>query len=172
MTVSTKVEIVGLKDALKTLNKLSPTLRREITKDFKKILQPVLDDAMSRVPEEPLSNWKYNWTTKSGFKMLPWDANKAKKMIKAGVSGKRVKDSGWGTQNLAVFYIRWSGMVDTIFDISRNGVMSRNLTRKWGQPSRVIWRAYDSKKANVENETTKLAFRAMDEVNKLLKAKN
>jgi hypothetical protein len=38
MTVSTNIEIVGLKDALKNLNKLEPSLRRGITKEYKSIV--------------------------------------------------------------------------------------------------------------------------------------
>ena len=34
--VSARVEVVGLKDALKTLNKIDKSLRREITKDYKR----------------------------------------------------------------------------------------------------------------------------------------
>ena len=71
--VSAKIEVVGLKEALKTLNKIDKSLRREITKDYKKIVQPVIDDANALVPTGvPLSGMARNWSTKSGFKMLPW----------------------------------------------------------------------------------------------------
>ncbi len=71
--VSVKVDVVGLKDALKTLNKLDKSLRREITKDYKKIVQPVIDDANKLVPTgAPLSGMTRNWQTRSGFLMLPW----------------------------------------------------------------------------------------------------
>ena len=48
--VSAKIEVVGLKEALKTLNKIDKSLRREITKDYKKIVQPVIDGRRRRHP--------------------------------------------------------------------------------------------------------------------------
>ena len=171
MTVQTHIEVVGLKDALKNLNKLEPSLRRGITKEYKEIVSPVVQEAQANIPEKPLSGWRYSWTTKSGFKMLPWDPNKATKLVKAGVSGKRVRDSGYGTQNLAVFFIRWSGMVDTIFDISRNGIMSRNLSAKWGKPSRVMWPAYEKHKNEVEGAVESLAFETMRAADRLMKGR-
>ena len=171
MTVSTNIEMVGLKDTLKTLNKLDPALRRGITKEFKSIVAPVVNEAKARIPNMPLSGWQRTWTTTSGFKMLPWDANKANKQVKAVVSGKKVKEFQGRTSNLAVFFIRWSGMVDTLFDSARNGVMARNLSSKWGQPSRVMWPAYEKHQNEVERNVEALAFEAMRTVDRLTRAK-
>jgi len=171
MTVSTNIEMVGLKDTLKTLNKLDPALRRGITKEYKSIVAPVVDEAKARIPNMPLSGWQRSWTTKSGFKMLPWDSNKASKQVKAGVSGKKVREFQGRTSNLAVFFIRWSGMVDTVFDISSKGNMGRNLGAKWGRPSRVMWPAYEKHKNEVEANVKDLAVEAMRAVDKLSRAK-
>jgi hypothetical protein len=171
MTVQTNIEIVGLKDALKNLNKLEPSLRRGITKEYKEIVSPVVQEAKANIPKLPLSGWQYSWTTKSGFKMLPWDSNKANKLVKAGVSGKKVKEFQGRNSNLAVFFIRWSGMVDTIFDMGRNGIMSRNLSAKWGKPSRVMWPAYEKHKNEVEGAVESLAFEAMRTADRLMKGK-
>jgi hypothetical protein len=171
MTVQTNIEVVGLKDALKNLNKLEPSLRRGITTEYKSIVAPVIQEAKANIPKLPLSGWQYSWTTKSGFKMLPWDPNKATKLVKAGVSGKKVKEFQGRTSNLAVFFIRWSGMVDTIFDMGRNGIMSRNLSAKWGRPSRVMWPAYEKHKNEVEGAVESLAFEAMRAADRLMKGK-
>lgn len=37
MPVSAKIEVYGVKDALKELNKIDPTLRKQITKDAKEV---------------------------------------------------------------------------------------------------------------------------------------
>ena len=171
MTVSTNIEMVGLKDTLKTLNKLDPALRRGITKEYKSIVAPVVNEAKANIPDMPLSGWQRSWTTKSGFKMLPWDPNKAAKQVKAGVSGKKVKVFQGRTSNLAVFFIRWSGMVDTVFDISSRGAMGRNLGSKWGRPSRVMWPAYEKHKHEVEANVEGLALEAMKVVDRLTRAK-
>jgi len=171
MTVSTNIEMVGLKDALRDLNKLSPTLRRGITTEYKSIVAPVVNEAKARIPDLPLSGWRYSWTTNSGFKMLPWDPNKAAKQVKAGVSGKKPKEFQGRTSNLAVFFIRWSGTVDTVFDLTSKGVMGRNLGAKWGRPSRVLWPAYEKHKNEVEANVLELAQGAMKQVDKLTRGR-
>jgi hypothetical protein len=96
--VSAKVEVVGLKDALKTLNKLDKSLRREITKDYKKIVQPVIDDANKLVPTgAPLSGMTRNWQTRSGFLMLPWIPGYKQKII-AKINTRAIREYGGRTQ--------------------------------------------------------------------------
>jgi hypothetical protein len=69
-------EVRGLKTALATLNELDKKARRDITKEYKTIVKPVVDDAKQNVPRQaPISGWARNWTTKSGFKMLPWQGD-------------------------------------------------------------------------------------------------
>jgi hypothetical protein len=36
MAVEANIEVAGIKDALKTLNRIDKSLRREITKDYKR----------------------------------------------------------------------------------------------------------------------------------------
>ena len=66
MTTDIDIEVVGLKDALKILNSMDKSLRREITKDFKSIMDPVVKDAIQLVPTDaPLSGMSRVWITKS-----------------------------------------------------------------------------------------------------------
>jgi hypothetical protein len=168
MTATADLEVVGLKDALKTLNKLNPTVRRTITKDFKKITQPVVVDAQSKIPQMPLSGFKYNWTTKSGAKLLPWDSRASSKLVKSGVSGKKPKEFRGNIQNASVFYIRWAGAMNTIYDMASKGNLGKSL-RTQGEPSRVLWPAYERNKAEVEAQTLELAFDAMRAVDRMMK---
>ena len=168
MTATADLEVVGLKEALKTLNKLNPTVRRTITKDFKKITQPVVTEAQSKIPQMPLSGFKYNWTTKSGAKLLPWDNSASSKQIKSGVSAKKPRQFQGRMSNASVFYIRWNGAMNTIYDLASKGNLGRSL-KKYGEPSRVLWPAYERNKAEVEAQTLELAFNAMREVDRMMK---
>lgn len=47
------IEIRGLKDALKTLNEIDPSLRRQITKDMRAIAEPALQAIRNEIPNEP-----------------------------------------------------------------------------------------------------------------------
>jgi hypothetical protein len=168
MTATADLEVVGLKEALKTLNKLNPTIRRTVTRDFKKITQPVVIDAQSKIPEMPLSGFKYNWTTKSGAKLLPWDSRASSRLIKSGVSAKKPKEFRGNMSNASVFYIRWAGAMNTIYDMARKGKLGKSL-RTQGEPSRVLWPAYERNKTEVESATLELAFAAMREVDRMMK---
>ena len=50
MAVDVGMEFSGLKEALKELNTIDKKLRRQITKDFKQIVQPVVGKAESMLP--------------------------------------------------------------------------------------------------------------------------
>ena len=47
------IEVRGLKEALATLNKIDPALRRQITKDMRRIAQPAIDAIVAAIPAEP-----------------------------------------------------------------------------------------------------------------------
>jgi hypothetical protein len=53
VAVDISVGVVGLKENLKQLNKIAPTLRRQITKDYVQIMQPVVDDVQKLIPDLP-----------------------------------------------------------------------------------------------------------------------
>lgn len=148
MAVSTDIQVVGIKDALRELNSIDKKARRDLTKRYKEVVQPVLDEIVKRFPEkEPLSGFARSWdpSKKRGAskslarrdawaaveqqekidsganRILPWDAQR--KQVKAGVSGKRPrrhKTAGY-MSHLATFFIRWEGPGARLFDISGRG---------------------------------------------------
>ena len=164
--VSTNIEVVGLKDALKTLNKIDKSLRREITKDYKKIVQPVIDDANNLVPSNaPLSGMARNWSTRSGFKMLPWIPG-FKQKIAAKINTRNIREYGGHTTNVGTFMIQWQGATGTMFDTSMSGRLGRQLTARYGRSSRVMWKAYEQRQDDVMSEMEQLVKRVMDEANR------
>jgi hypothetical protein len=161
------IEVQGLKEALKELNTIDKKLRREITRDFKKIVQPVLGKAESMLPTSaPLSGMARSWKGKSGADIMSWNDARVRRNIKAFTSGKKVRDAPGGfRQNLGVFGIRWLGPQATALDMLAKGVMADNLTDRFGPPSRIIYKAYDSASEKVEQQVKDL-------VNKVMKLTN
>lgn len=160
------IEVVGLKEALKELNDIDKKLRRQVTKDFKKIMEPVIQESYARLPTEPpLRGMKYSWKGQSGKELMNWQPMMVRKNLKAFTSGKKVRDTGLGfKQNLAVFGIRWGGPQGTIFDMASNGNLGRELTRKYGERSRIVWRVYEMKQAEVERQIKDLVADVMRQV--------
>jgi hypothetical protein len=164
--VSAKIEVVGLKEALKTLNKIDKSLRREITKDYKKIVQPVIDDANKLVPSRvPLSGMARNWSTRSGFKMLPWIPG-MKQKIAAKINTRNIKEYGGNKSNVGTFVIQWQGATGTMFDTSMEGALGRELSERYGDRSRVMWKAYEQRENDVMSEMEQLVKRVMSEANR------
>ena len=161
-------EVVGLKEALKEINSVDKKLRRQITKDFKEIMKPVIAEAISRVPNDaPLSGMRYRWTGKSGSELMHWENDKVEKNIKAFTSGKKIRDTGLGfKQNVGVFGLRWNGPQATIFDMAKNGRLGAQLTARYGTPSRLIWVAYETKKHEVEQQIKDLVLFVMRQTGK------
>ena len=166
--VSARIEVVGLKDALKTLNKIDKSLRREITKDYKKIVQPVIDDANKLVPSSvPLSGMARNWKTASGFQMLPWIPG-YKQKIAAKINTRNIKEYAGRLTNVGTFGIQWKGATGSMFDTSMAGSLGRALTARYGNRSRVMWKAYEQRQTDVLSEMEQLVKRVMDEANREL----
>ena len=169
--MSSSVEVLGLKEALRELNTIDAKLRREITKDFKRIVQPVITDAKSMLPSgAPLSGMARPWAGKSGADIMSWSDNRIKKNLSAFTSGKKIRDTPGGfKQNVGVFGIKWKSPQATIFDMGREGVLGQNLTDRFGNPSRVIYRAYNSESKYVELQVQQLVNKVMSQTNNAMR---
>ena len=161
------IEVEGLKEALKELNTIDKKLRRQITRDFKKIVQPVLGKAESMLPNNaPLSGMSRSWIGKSGADIMSWNDERVRRNIKAFTSGKKVRDAPGGfRQNLGVFGIKWLGPQATALDMLAKGVMADNLTDRFGPPSRIIYKAYESASDEVQQQVKDLVNKVMEQTN-------
>lgn len=193
MPVDIEVGVVGLKDALKTLNKTAPALRREITKDYKKIVQPLIDVAQNITPTiGPVSGMdRSGWKFASGVEVLPqsgWNGVKAQKSFQAKISTRRVKEFRGTMENVGTFRMVWKGYANTVFDMagrkssgsvntfSRMGSHGRRvgtvggphlialLKGRYGAASRTVWPSYERNKTVLNVEMQQLVERVMREV--------
>jgi len=149
--VDTKVEIYGLKNALKELNKVDKVLRREITKDYKRVTSSLIQDAESAIPLGlPLSGWARRWTpTKGSYQILPWPESHS---IKASINTKNIKEFAGQKVNLSTFVVKWTGGAASVFDFADSGAMGAALSSKYGSPSRVMWPAYEKNKTELDTQ--------------------
>ena len=174
--VSAEITVVGLKEALSSLNKIDKKARRAITTDFKSIVDSVISDAQNAVPlGAPISGFERSWTTKSGAHLLPWGM--VQDQVVAGVSGKKPKEFGGFVKNLAVFYLRFVGPTAVLLDMSGKGKvptkqgtnMVRGLSSKMRPPSRILWPAYERHEGDVVSKVQGLIDKVMQQTTKELK---
>lgn len=193
VAVDISVGVVGLKENLKQLNKIAPTLRRQITKDYVQIMQPVVDTVQKIIPTiPPVSGMSKGWKTASGLEMLPasgWNGNKAQKLLKPKINTRKVKEFQGNVENVGTFGLVLKGYINTVVDMagrqssgnrdvfSRVGSHGRRvgavggplliamLQSRYGGASRAVWAGYEKSKTELDQEMEKLVKRVMDLVN-------
>ena len=169
MPVNSKIEVVGVKEALRDLSKFDKELGRELRKEARNVMAPIVRDAKSQIPNTALSGMSRSWTSsRSGVQLLPWDGTQARKYVKAKTSTKKPKEFNGVTRDLAAFYVSWAGGVNAIFDMAgrkNNSVMAANLTGKFGPPSRIMWPAAEKNEAEVTAGISEVVDRIVDLTN-------
>jgi hypothetical protein len=162
MVVSSTVTVVGVKDAMRELQKIEPDLAKQIKKDFKEIVKPVVGDARSQVVNLPLSGFRRNW--KAG-KLLPWSQSAVSKSIIARYSNRRRGNS------LAVFSVTMKSPAGTIFDIAGRKSANRlgaALDSLYGRASRLMWPTYERHANQVNKNMADLVEKITDAANRRL----
>jgi hypothetical protein len=84
------MEIVGAKDAIRSLNKLEPGLRKQFAANATRIAQPAISEAQRRYSSVgvPLSGMTRNWAS-NGRKIFPYNVSKASRGVKIKLQGDR-----------------------------------------------------------------------------------
>lgn len=162
MPADTTVTIVGIKETLRDLQKLEPDMAKEIKKDFKQIVKPVVDNARVDVVALPLSGFARNW--KQG-RLLPWDKAAVSKSIIARFSNRKRGNS------LAVFSVTMKSPAGTIFDIAgrkSSSQLATALDQLYGRASRLMWPTYERHADAVNDNLAKLVERITDATNRRL----
>lgn len=177
-TLNTSIEVAGVKEALHTLNRIDKEARRQLTRDYKEIVAPMINTAKILTPATPpLSGMAYRWNPGNRGDVFPWDDAKSDKGMKPFVSGKKPKSFGGFTSHLATFGIRWSAPGADVVEMSGKGnvptakgkEMVAVLTARYGEPGRFLWRAYEQHKDEVEAGVEKLVKDLMRMLNERLR---
>jgi len=147
MSVDTTLEVVGIKDALRVLNGIDKSARRDLTKRYKEVVADVVRAIGLAIPTKaPLSGFERSWdpsrqrpVARSTFRrdivtgvlaerrrqegadaILPYEFRSSQ--VTAGVSGKRPRRHSAGFySHLATFYIRTNSKSATLFDMAGRG---------------------------------------------------
>jgi len=101
---------------------------------------------------------------------MKWQADQ-----KAYISGKKPRTYGNYTRNLAAFGVRWQGPTAVLFDTSgqastpQGARMIAALNSRFGNPSRVMWRAYQKADSQVQRELENLVKQIMRDAEQAIK---
>jgi hypothetical protein len=160
---SSTIQVIGIKETLRTLNKMAPKIRRAYTTEYKKIVKPVVDQAKFNVPNAaPLSGME------RGFKRLgKWDSTLVKKGIVSKIDTRKARNrnavKGAKYENIGTFYVISKTGYGMLFDMagkkSPDSPLVVALQSFYGNPSRSMWPAWDMHKSKVEGEIVNIVKR-------------
>lgn len=95
------MELVGLRDAIRSLNKIEPGLRNQFVAEAQRIAEPAIQAVRKNYKEVPLSgmsrNWSQSYTTKKGVDksrlLFPFTVAKAQSGVHVFVNTDRRNDA-------------------------------------------------------------------------------
>ena len=164
MAVDTRIELVGVKETIKALNKIEPELRKQFNRDAKAIAEPVLSQARAQYPEMPLSGMARNWKDKTGRPIFPWNANKARRGLRVKIDTSRKATN--------VIYLQQADRAGAVFEAAgrrSDDPLARLLGPLKAHNTRVLGPALDSQQGAVERGFEQLARDTMATVQKELR---
>jgi hypothetical protein len=166
VAVSNEITVLGINEAIRSLNKIEPGLRKEFNNQARAIAQPATQAVRSAYRFVPLSGMNRQWAgpAVNGRKVFPWNLAKASKGVDVVFNTDR---RSLGTINIVQ---RDTGTA--IFETAGRK-NSNPLGNALGpiQPgrTRVIGPVVYSKIKDIEQEMLKFALRIVNRVNGELK---
>ena len=169
---NTSIQIIGIKEDLKRLNKLAPDLRRDITKSYRAFMAPVIADARSNMPvgigQTQMRGFSRKWRN-----IMPWDKAVANRGITVKIDTRKARkknlQNGVQYETVGAFIIQQKNPAGIVFDIAgRGGRSTSSQTRngfkyEWNNtlienlaktfptnPSRTMYPAVEKNKDNIE----------------------
>lgn len=162
MTASANIEIVGVKDAIRSLNKVEPGLRKQFQQEANRIAQPAIEEAQRGYVTVPLSGMAYNWT-QDGKKIFPYSPSKAARGVKLKLDASRTA--------VAVIVIQQMDRAAAVFE-GAGRKTANNLGNSLGYlapgRTRIIGPAVYRKRSAIEREMKQAALQAIETVNREL----
>ena len=88
MPYKADMELVGVRETIRALNKVEPGLRKQFVADAKQIAQPAIQRVQAAYQQVPLSGMSRNWS-QNGRKLFPFTIPKAKRGVQLKVDTDR-----------------------------------------------------------------------------------
>ena len=88
MSVTTTIQVVGVKDTINALRKIDPQLQKDFRAQANEIAKPAIDAAKDMYTQVPLSGMAYKWSSK-GRQLFPFTMAKAKNGVKLRIDTRR-----------------------------------------------------------------------------------
>jgi hypothetical protein len=154
MTANTSLEVVGVRDAIRSLNKIEPGLRKQFTADATRIAQPAIQEVQKGYTKVPLSGMARKWE-QANKKIFPFSVAKAISGVKLKVDASREATS--------LIYITQTNVAAAVFEAAGRAKQNRlgdSLGQLRPNHTRILGPAVFRKRREIEGEM----LRATNEV--------
>ena len=163
MTTNTSIQVVGVRDAIRSLNKVEPGLRKKFVQDANLIAQPAIQEVQRGYTKVPLSGMARKWE-KDNRKIFPFSVARAVSGVKLKVDASREATS--------LIYITQTNVAAAVFEAAGR-TNPNSLGDSLGQlkpgHTRVLGPAVFRKRREIEREILKASMDAVSRVQKELK---
>ena len=168
MPASADVQLVGLKEAIRSLNKIEPGLRKEFTKDAGRIAEPAIRavqqgyTGMRQSEGAPLSGMNNNWT-QDAKKIFPFSMPKALRGVKLKVDAS--------LRATSLIYITQTDRAAAIFESAgrtNQNLLGDSLGSIAPGRTRILGPAVYKARPQIEGEMEKAALAVIRRVEKEL----
>lgn len=163
MSTNTSIEVTGLKEAIRSLNKIEPGLRKQFVQDASRIAQPAIQEAQRGYTKVPLSGMARKWQ-QDNKRIFPFSVAKAISGVKLKVDASREATS--------LIYITQTNVAAAVFEAAGRTNQNR-LGDSLGQlrpgTTRVLGPAVFRKRGEIEREMLNASMDAIRLVQRELK---
>jgi len=163
MSTKTTIEVTGLKEAIRSLNKVEPGLRKEFVSQATAIAQPAILEVQRGYAKVPLSGMARKWTTKDGKKIFPFSVARAISGVKLKVDASREATS--------LIYITQTNVAAAVFEAAGRAnpnSLGDSLGDLRPGTTRILGPAVFRKRKEIEREMLKASMDAIARVQKEL----
>ena len=146
MAVGADIQMIGLKEAIRSLNKVEPGLRKQFVQEATAIAQPAIQEAQRGYVKVPLSGMERKWQ-QNGKKIFPFSVARAVSGVKLKVDASR--------EAVALIYITQTNAAAAVFESAgrRNpNSLGDSLGRLRPGTTRIIGPAVYRKRKEIERE--------------------
>ena len=144
--MKSSIEVVGVRDAIRSLNKIEPGLRKQFTADATRIAQPAIQEVQNSYDKVPLSGMARKWE-QANKKIFPFNVAKAKSGVKLKVDASREATS--------LIYITQTNVAAAVFEAAGRANQNRlgdSLGQLRPNHTRILGPAVFRKRGEIERE--------------------
>lgn len=172
MAFTANIQVVGAKEAINSLRKIDPELRKQFNDDLKRIAAPAVSAGAQSYKRIPLSHMKYGWS-QEGRKLFPFSVSKAQRGVRVKTDTRR--------KATAFILIQQMDPAAAIFETAgraNNNRLGENIDRvasergfKRAEPgkTRLYGRAVYGARKKIEQEMAGVVLQVVNEVQREMK---